>query len=404
TRFFFSQTSGLRKEDIPTSFMPIRPNPYIVGNPVRNPRMFFGRQEERRFIAGKLLGREEGSVIVLTGERRTGKTSILYQILEGSLGEEFFPVFLDMQSLLVESDMEFLSAILDRIQETLSCNNLPSEEILNQGTPFISFTGILGQLFETIPSKKIVFLIDEYELIESRIKEGKLSSDLPAYLSSLLEANPRLSLILTGSQKLSANPLWSPLLAKSYYREISFLKRPDAEELILAPLRGYVVFEGSTIEGVLRLTSGHPFYTQLVLQTLVDVINENQAIRIDRTLLEETKQRIADHPPPQLLYAWEGFSQEEKLVLTGLSTLLKTERSYAQSERIHRVLSSIPDRYRGEQDEVETRIILESLRQRGVLDRDQTRYRFKMDLLRVWVRQEFSVWSLLKLGVEETLA
>jgi hypothetical protein len=36
---------------------------------------------------------------VFCGERRSGKTSILFQILNGRLGERFLPVLVDMQIL-----------------------------------------------------------------------------------------------------------------------------------------------------------------------------------------------------------------------------------------------------------------------------------------------------------------
>jgi hypothetical protein len=38
---------------------------------------------------------------------------------------------------------------------------------------------------------------------------------------------------------------------------------------------------------------------------------------------------------------------------------------------------------------------LEALRQRLLLDRDQTRYRFRMDLLRLWIQVEHNVWNVL---------
>ena len=38
---------------------------------------------------------------------------------------------------------------------------------------------------------------------------------------------------------------------------------------------------------------------------------------------------------------------------------------------------------------------LEGLRQSHMLDRDQTRYRFTMDLIRLWVQADHTVWSVL---------
>ena len=83
------------------------PNPYIVGNPIRSKDMFFGREDDFRFIRDKLVNSPTGLIIVLAGERRSGKTSILYQILNGRLGERFVPVFIDMQAMTIRDEAEF---------------------------------------------------------------------------------------------------------------------------------------------------------------------------------------------------------------------------------------------------------------------------------------------------------
>ena len=43
------------------TFVPIEPNPYIVGNPIRTERMFFGREDDFRYVRTKLEGVEPGS-------------------------------------------------------------------------------------------------------------------------------------------------------------------------------------------------------------------------------------------------------------------------------------------------------------------------------------------------------
>jgi len=75
---------------------------------------------------------------VFCGERRSGKTSILFQILNGCLGERFLPVLVDMQILagirddsLSESTAEDLDSSVTGIvdnplpQMICSWNSLP---------------------------------------------------------------------------------------------------------------------------------------------------------------------------------------------------------------------------------------------------------------------------------------
>ena len=67
-------------------YVPIEPNPYLVGNPIRTEQMFYGREDDFRYVRTKLEGVSQGVVIVFCGERRAGKSSILYQVLNGRLG------------------------------------------------------------------------------------------------------------------------------------------------------------------------------------------------------------------------------------------------------------------------------------------------------------------------------
>jgi hypothetical protein len=124
-------------------------------------------------------------------------------------------------------------------------------------------------------------------------------------------------------------------------------------------------------------------------------VNERKDPVIDRKALREVIRRVIEHPPPQLLYHWSGLSGPEKLVLSSLATLLNTDHDYASSERVEKVLESLPEKYRTELDLVQTRMLLERLRSRRILDRDQIRYRFSMGLIRRWVKAEQGVWNVL---------
>src|SRR5262249_31016388 len=100
-------------------YFPIEPNPFIVGNPIRTEQMFFGREDDFRYVRTKLESVSQGVVIVFCGERRVGKSSILYQVLNGRLGPRFVPVFVDMQEMVISSDAEFFSRISRLITEAV---------------------------------------------------------------------------------------------------------------------------------------------------------------------------------------------------------------------------------------------------------------------------------------------
>src|SRR5215510_4755552 len=99
-------------------FTPISPNPFIVGNPVRDRHMFFGREAEFELVRRR-FETSHGGLLVFCGERRSGKTSILFQILDRRLGPDFIPVLIDMQSMAVPSEVEFLEELSTKILEAL---------------------------------------------------------------------------------------------------------------------------------------------------------------------------------------------------------------------------------------------------------------------------------------------
>src|SRR4030095_6035699 len=116
------------------AFVPIDPNPFIVGNPIRTEKMFYGREDDFRYVRTKLEGTSQGVVVVFCGERRVGKSSILYQVAGGRLGDRFIPVFVDLQEMVIASDSEFFQRICRLIAEAVARSNsralkeAPSEE------------------------------------------------------------------------------------------------------------------------------------------------------------------------------------------------------------------------------------------------------------------------------------
>ncbi len=75
-------------------------NPYVVGTPVFERHLFFGREK----LALRALRLLFSHSVELTGERRIGKTSFLYhlqRVLAAENGGErrFFPVFVDLEAV-----------------------------------------------------------------------------------------------------------------------------------------------------------------------------------------------------------------------------------------------------------------------------------------------------------------
>lgn len=384
-----------RTAQVPPVFQPIRVNPYIVGNPIREKEMFFGREDDFQFIR-KNLGRvDSGVCIVLCGERRSGKTSILYQILNGRLGGGHLPILVDLQLYgNVNDSSDFFNRVSDDIAD--SCRKMGLDAGLpSQATGRDRLEQVLVKAVETSGGCKIVLLLDEYEIIETLMGQGTLHPATADFFSGLLERHPSLSFVFTGSTRLEDRraPYWRHLIGKSIYRKISFLTQADTLRLIRDPLRGVVEYADAVPAMVCRLTAGQPFYTQAICMNIVDHLNEVSRSVVGEGDLREVVAQLVENPLPQMLYFWESFSRDEKMALALLADSLADPESWRESAEILSHAKAI--QFLGTPGAEPLRMSLESLYTREILTRAADRFQFRMDLLREWLKRDHSPWQVL---------
>src|SRR5436190_13774085 len=163
-----------------TAFTPIAPNPFIVGNPVRDRSMFFGREAEFELVRKRFQDSDHGGLLVFCGERRSGKTSILFQILDRRLGPDFTPVLIDMQSMAIGNEVEFLSRVSEEILVALgeTRRSIAPPDFTAESRHAATFRRFVQDVLKACPGKQIILLFDEYELFENKIDSGHLSNDV----------------------------------------------------------------------------------------------------------------------------------------------------------------------------------------------------------------------------------
>ena len=416
------------------SFVPIEPNPYIVGNPIRNEQMFFGREDDFRYVRTKLEGASQGVVIVFCGDRRVGKSSILYQVLNGRLGERFAPVFVDLQEMVVASDAELFARMSRLIAEAVARADGPSLAPLNagegsaesqamtgaaaspvtlargaspitrlivprfdSGNPYPVFLDFLDEALRSLGDRTLLILMDEYELMEGKVDEGKLSPELFTFLAGLMDNKERLALIFTGSRRLEERDkkYWRELLRRSLFRKVGFLSEKDAVRLITEPVEGRVVYGRGVVDVICRLTAGQPFYAQMVCQNTVDYLNQHEQNWVTVADLTHVIADIIDNPLPQMIYTWDAFSDDEKIVLSLLAETLPDGIDYAAANQLCDAVKA--GDYPVNLSENTIRLTLEEMFRRELLDKDAAeRFRFRIDLFRLWIRRSHSIWQVVK--------
>ncbi len=387
------------------AFTPISPNPYIVGNPVRGRAMFFGREAEFNLIRKRFEHSEHGGLLVFCGERRSGKTSILFQILDHRLGPDFIPVLIDMQSMAVGSEAEFLMRVSEEILSAIGpdAGILTAPDFSGESSRSTVFARFVQQCLRAQPGRKLILLFDEYELFENKIDAGLLSEDVLNILAALMES-ASVFMVFTGSQHLEQRrrDYWN-ILGKSGYKTVSYLEHDDALNLIRQPVQGRLRYDDAAVESIIRMTAGQPFYTQAICQSLVDHLNDRHTHDADAARVAEVVDGIINNPLPQMIFLWDGLDRDDKLVLSLLAECIEDGDGHAGVEALLKHLKQRD--YPLELDRTLTATTLEKLYKSEMLLRSDSEtapaYAFRMDLWRLWIRRQHSVWQVMR---EEGLA
>lgn len=390
--------TNLLKRQKKQAFEPI-PNPYIVGEPIESREMFFGRMSDFEFIKMKLSSEQTGLAIVFTGERGSGKTSILMQVMNGILGERCIPVMLDMAALAAGTEADFFEKIAYEINEVLLKAGLRPVAIpdaLQKGDPRHEFQNFIAQSIEILEGKTLILMFDEYEVIETKMDEGVFNPENIRLLASLLEAHKHLLYIFTGFRRLGQRDpaYWSPLVGKLLYRHISFLPQRDALHLIIEPVKDRMSFPAGIPERIIRLTAGHPLYTQLLCKNLVDRLNSLERDQVHSEDIDEVAQKLASDPPARITYFWRELGPEQQNTLSLIGESLKNSDHYVSASILLDLANKLGLELKMDQLELERildKLIIYEILERERAGEGQYEYRFRADLLRMWVRQAYPV-------------
>jgi len=159
----------------------------------------------------------------------------------------------------------------------------------------------------------MIFLVDEAEILQTKVSNGELSGAILSYMASVLESR-RMSFCLTGSPGLgeSQGTDWRRLIGKGIYREISYLSQDDCLRLIVEPMEGHLNYGEGVLDAIYRLTYGQPFYTQVICTNVVGVelLAAQGEDNLGTITLRWTRYRGANFAAYQV---WRGsFGQEDQ--------------------------------------------------------------------------------------------
>lgn len=356
-------------------------NPYIAGAPVTEQRMFFGREDIFQWIENSITGQYMDHILVIHGQRRVGKTSVLKQ-LGNRLPSHYIPVFFDLQGRTHTTLDRFLWWLAREIVRVLKQErdiDLPIPEKDDFSKDIEHFENrFLPDLKPVLNGGTLLLTFDEFDnLEESGVKE-ELARPLIDNLRRLMGRaglNFIFSIGSSGRKLENMQAEYTDFFKAALYKKISFLSEEQTRHLITRPVEGVLEYERAAVDRIYDLASGHPYFTQLTCHELFARCQRTEQRKISNDDVEAVLDDVVERGTVNLKFVWDEASDIEKWSLAGLACTDKADaHALADFLRKNRVRFSESDLTSG----------LLHLREKDVLTPD---LRFVIQLLKRWLQK-----------------
>ncbi len=271
-------------------------NPYIAGAPVLDDEMFFGRDK----LTARMLSVLHHNSLMITGERRIGKTTFLYHLKKVLAADEgsdyrFFPVFIDLQGVPEET---FFHALMSDVVETLRLSPATLQSLRFARTSEVydgrDFSHDLQRVIEELKTRtgmkvKLALLIDEVDVLNEyseRVNQRLRGIFMKTFSENLVAVMSGVGVKRTWNSEVSP---WYNFFDEI---EITALSREEAEALIKTPVAGVFRYEPEAVERILELSQKKPYLVQKLCIHAVNAILEEGRTTVRAADVEAAHQAV----------------------------------------------------------------------------------------------------------------
>ncbi len=295
-------------------------NPYIAhvkSNAVKDNSMFKGRGEIIDTICKYVL--EDYKGYVLYGQKRSGKSSVLYHITQRLRAEhKAFAVEYTMGNNIVqdaESENDSMANLfytiiseigraikeVDRnVYKECNCRIIRRHEF--QDYPDKTFREYLDFYRDIIVDKlhyeqdKIVLIVDEFTYLYYHILEGKMSPRIMEFWKGLVESRV-FSFVFAGQDAMPRfMDDFQNVFASMHPQELTYIDEQSARELIEEPIwnksKNCSRFHPDAVNEIIKLTACSPFYIMILCSELVKYTRLSKRLPIQVIDINNLVQRM----------------------------------------------------------------------------------------------------------------
>jgi len=301
-------------------------SPYVTGSPIEanRPDMFFGRKEIIDSIKRQLPTSHRANIVLLEGNRRSGKTSILNQLKQLEKPKGWIPVYCNFQGGTGDTKRAGLptheiyklltKCIFEGVFKAGHRTWFPDMEmpdkpdllfkaefakIANQvfcdDNAFEKFELYLQSVLRITAPNRLLLMLDEFDKIQEGIDTGITSPQVPENLRYILHTYPDTTAILSYSKILRKlrNEYWSMLFGLGHQVTVGALEEEDAKLLVTQPAAGKLIYTDNARDKIINLCARQPFIIQQLCNTIFDRASETGQRSISESMVDEAAARLS---------------------------------------------------------------------------------------------------------------
>jgi hypothetical protein len=368
-------------------------NPYILNDPVVG-RGFVDREETLRRLEELWAGSQVPPSVVLFGQRRMGKTSILRN-LPGHLGASVHLAYVDLNLIgdAPGGTGDVVLALVDGARRALEMAGQTGPKVdpaALTARPYRAFEQYLRSVQEMLGEDRLILAMDEFEQLEKWMDDGRLPQDFLKVLRSYIQMDPHIAFAFAGSHMLEemTADYFEPLFASVIPVKVRFLSRGAVSQLLANPADDFPLdYAPEALEQIWQLTAGQPNLVQLVGHRLVSRFNDlafEQARQPEACFTAADVQAVVEDPE---------FLKMGRCYFTGVWG--QAGQNPPGQQAVLRALAAHPEGLTSKELAAATRLdeetlnaALAALKQHDVVVEEAGRWRYAVELMRRWVSRE----------------
>ena len=305
--------------------------------------MFFGREDLLEQIRRQII--QSGNVVLLEGNRRSGKSSVLWHLEGVNAVQGWLGVYCSLQGAegskdgvgvpTVEVFREMAICIAKSLRNLGGETPLPDGSALPRGqrlgiakacrggiseeSPFSDFRDYVEITLERLGEYdlNLLIMLDEFDKLQEGIDSGVTSPQVPENIRFLVQTYPRFSAILTGSRRLKRlrEEYWSALYGLGTRFGVTSLPEEPARLLVTEPVKGYLTFAREAANRAIYLTAGQPYLLQCLCNRIFDIAAQLKTHSVTLDLVDQASDALVEdneHFASLWDYAW---SDQRRFIL-----------------------------------------------------------------------------------------